>query len=324
MAGREFISIEEAKATLKAEEEKRAKDREDEAFAASINVPLKLMSWNLSAVGKNRFEYDRIAAVLAEADFTVFQEVEFTATGETPLLVIADILSRKTGERICKGWFKTDSGSRGRHAFLWKDKTVSYVEKSGAVNQSCSEAPVVMRVDAKKIAAEDFLTATFFLKSRRQMFNAISIMLEKKPKKSKSINAVFLSAAKSPWPVLIAGDFKIGAKDKLFATAAKQGFKPAMANDAANLWTRNLTVVQIQNVDLQERFPDAEKIADHSPLFASISFSPEEADVLRTQLIQKSDRAERAATRPLKSKTRERKKAKPLDLTEDIESEAGD
>jgi hypothetical protein len=324
LAGREFVGPEEAQAALKAEEEKKAKDREDEALNASYSVPLRLMSWNFSSIGTARFEYDRIAAVLADSDFAVLQEVEFNPSGETSLTVIADILAKKTGERICKGWFKTNYGTRGRHAFVWKDKVISYVEKNGAVEDRCPDAPVVIRVVGKKIDPSEPLMATFFLKTRRQMFNAVSVQLAKKPKK-KEITAIFGKLSKLPWPAVVAGNFKTPVTDKSFkAVMARSG------GATSNVWTKNLSVVHAEAVDLHDRFPDLKPkevdamISDYPPVLAEISFSPEEADVLRTQLIKKNARASAKAARERKFKPSVKPAPKPLPVHDDLEEEAGD
>lgn len=337
LAGREFVSAEEAEATLKAEADQKAKDKEDEAFAATYTVPLKLMSWNFSGIGTERFEYDRIAGVLSDADFIVMQEVEFSPTGETALTVISDILSRKLNQRVCKGWFKNNSGGRARHAFLWKDKVISYVEKNGSIEDRCPDAPVVIRVDAKKLDPNEPYIATFYLKTRRQMFNAVSIQLDKKPKKAaKDITAVFTKLSKLPWPAVVAGNFKVSSGDKAFKDSQKLNFKPVMARSGgatSNVWTKNLSVVNARAVDLHERFSDLKEkevdamISNYPPVLAEISFSPEEADALRMQIVKRNKAAAKAA-RLEKKKPANDAPAKPaqqfLPVHDNLEEEAAD
>ncbi len=334
LAGREFISQQEAEATLKLEQEKKSKDKEDEAFAATYSVPLKLISWNLSTVGTKRFEYDRIAGVLGEADFVILQDVEFTASGETSLTVIAEMMSRQLNQRICKAWFKNNSGGRGRHAFLWKDKVVSYVGKNGAVEDRCPDAPVVIRVDGKKIDPNEPLMATFFLKTRRQMFNAVSVQMDQKPRKTELLS-IFTKLAKLPWPAVVAGSFKTGAGDKALQETAKPHFKPAITRSGsgtANIWVKNLNVIRAEAVDLEDRFRElsakdvAAMVAKNPPLLSELSFSAQEADALRTQVVKRK----KAAAKLAKSERRLREKSaiaekpaqKILPIHDDLEGEA--
>lgn len=334
LAGREFMSAEEARATLEAEAEKRAKDKEDEAFAASYTVPLKLMSWNFESIGTKRFEYDRIAQILSEADFIVMQEVEFSANGETSLTVIADILSRRLNQRICKGWFKNSVGGRARHAFLWKDKIISFVERNGSISDRCPDAPVVIRVDGSKIDPNVPYVATFFLKTRRQMFNAVSVQLAKKPNKAaKEITAVFSKLGQLPWPAVVAGNFKVGAGDKAFAESKRLNFKPVMARSGgatSNVWTKNLNIVHAEAVNLHERFDDLkpvevdQTISDYPPLLAEISFSVEEADALRMQLVKRKARATKTAAKNKAKASTVKPMPAPLPVHEDLEAEVED
>jgi endonuclease/exonuclease/phosphatase family metal-dependent hydrolase len=334
LAGREFMSAEEARATLEADAEKKAKDKEDEAFAATYTVPLKLMSWNFNSIGTKRFEYDRIAQILSEADFIAMQEVEFSANGETSLTVIADILSRRLNQRICKGWFKNSVGGRARHAFLWKDKVISYVEKNGSIADRCPDAPVVIRIDGSKIDPNEPYMATFFLKTRRQMFNAVSIQLGKKPKKAaKEITAVFAKLSQLPWPAVVAGNFKVGAGDKAFTESKRLSFKPVMARSGgatSNVWTKNLNIVHAEAVDLHERFSDLkpvdvdQTISDFPPILAEISFSAEEADALRMQLVKRSARGTKTAAKGKLKSAPAKPMPAPLPVHDDLEKEAAD
>jgi len=333
LAGREFISPDEAADALDALNEQKLKDQAQDSAIAGLKAPLRMLSWNFSSIGTKRFEYDRIVSLIAEADFLVMQDVEFNATGESALTVISGLLSRRLGQRICKGWFRSNAGDRGRHAFLWRDSVVSFVEKNGMISETCPDAPVIIRVEGNKLDKNSAFTANFFLKARRQMFSVASIQLENKPKRpDKEIGAVFSKLNKLPWPTVVAGNFKVGAKDKAFNEATKLNFKAVLARKGgatSNLWTKNLSVVHAEAVDLQKRFPELSSreveamISSFPPLLAEISFSPEEADALKTQLVKRNAREKTVkkvkAPRPEPRKTTQKRLPVHDDLEHEVE-----
>lgn len=352
MAGREFITKNEALDALQALEEQVAGDIKQEtefqpeAAAAEVtkstpaSAALKLISWNLNRVGKELFEYDRIANVLAGADMVSLQEVEFSSTGETSLLVIASILQKKLGERVCKGWFRTTTGERARHAFLWKDRVIGLVEKSGAFRESCTEAPEVILLDEKKPNPAEPFVATFYLKARKQMFVIASVHLPEQKDKKKSVKdvvKVFRRLIPVPWPVIVAGDFRASFKGKdkeqAFAEARKSGYVESSISrlgpaSSSGFWTKNVEIVDVAPVNLYEWFSDLQpgevdrKIATQFPLVADVSFSKKEGDVLKMELIKRKKQREDHARSREPGQAAPKAELKPFDVHEDIESEA--
>jgi hypothetical protein len=303
LEGREFVSRLEAEDALAATAEQKAEDKADEqslSAGSSESSVLKVLSWNVNKVGTERFEYDRIANILSEADIIALQEVEFTKSGETSLTVISGLVARKLNEKICKAWFKTAGGDRARHAFLWRETRVGFVEKGGEIRETCTEAPQVIPLDGKKADPALPYFATFFHKSQKRMFVMASVHWDKKPKKpAKEIPAVFKKLEGLPWPTVLAGNLKVSLKDKAFHDVKKLNYKPAFGpvrkNLAENVWTKNLWIVRSEAIDLYERYPELEKkevdktVAGSFPVAAELSFE-ETADALKTEMVKKPSR----------------------------------
>lgn len=294
---------------------------------------LQILGWNFSTIGISRTEYDRLAQVLSDADISILQEVEFfKGTGESSLPSISKLLSRHMSERICIGWFKSQTGDRGRTAFIWRDKTVSFVERNGEVKENCTDAPVVMRIEGKKLDPQQLYSSTFYFKPKRQMFTLASVHWDSKPKKNadKEINRVFSKLDDMPFPLVLAGDFKMKGSDKAFKDSGRLEFKTALPRGAEhNLWIKHMSIVRAGVVDFNERFPemeesDREAIASRAPVGVEISFSKAEADALKLELTKKNPLRGAASVKPprpakLKKNT---KPLKPLDTNDDLEDEA--
>ena len=291
---------------------------------------VQVLGWNFSTIGISRTEYDRLAQVLADADISILQEVEFfNGTGDSSLMSISKVLSKQMNERICKGWFKSMSGDRARTAFIWRDKTIGFVERSGEVKENCPDVPVVMRVDGGKLDPEQLFTATFYFKPKKQMFTLASVHWDKKPKKAadKEVNKLFSKLDNLPYPLILAGDFKMLGSDKAFKDANKLDFTTALPKVAQhNLWIKNMSVIRAGVVDFKERFPeleDAEReaIASRAPVGVEISFSPVDADALKLQLTKKIPARGAASVKPPRA-VKMRVPLKPLELNDDLEGEA--
>lgn len=346
LAGREFVSANEAADALQALQTQDTRDASDEQLApftpsqtestqpalpASLQ-PLRALSWNFSTIGKERKEYDRLVSVLADYDIAALQEVEFTQQGETPLMVIANLLQKRLGERICKGWFKSSTGDRGRHAFLWRDQVVAYVEKNGEFHEHCPDAPQVIRIDSKKLNPMEPYYATFFLKPKKQMFVMASVFWDKKPKKAdREIASAFRKLSGLAWPIVVAGNFKISPKDKAFKETTNMKFKPVLEvkGKTENLWTRNVSVVRQEAVSLRDRFPELsskeiDSIAKNGPIAADLSFSEKEADALKTELVKRTAKEKAAAAKKTKAAAASKPKPppQPMDVHDNLEEEA--
>lgn len=330
LSGREFLSQDEAAEALAQLKAQQTLQKADEIFAANQSAPLKLLSWKFSSIGTKRFEYDRIVNVMMDADLVVAQEVEFTKTGESALTVIANLLSQRLNQRICKGWFKSETGDRGRHAFLWRDNAISFVEKNGVIIERCPEAPVVIRVDGKRLDSRAPYWATFFMKNRRQMINVASVQFEQRPKQHE-VAGVFRKLNKLQWPVVLAGNFKIKAQTNAFSEATQMNFKPVLqreGNATSNLWLKNLSVAFSEAVDLSSRFPELSpkevdrQVSSFPPLFAQITFTPAEAETLKTRIIRKAASVKKVAKKTKPKSEPTKKLLLPLPVHDDLEKEA--
>jgi hypothetical protein len=295
--------------------------------SATARTTVQVLSWDFSTIGVSRTEYDRLAQVLADADISILQEVEFNGTGESALTSIARLLSKQMDEHICKGWFKSTSGERSRTAFIWRDKTVSYVDR-GEVKENCNDNPVVIQIESKKLDPEQLFTATFYFKPKRQIFTLASIRWKKKPKKAeKEVNKIFSKLDDLVFPLILSGNFKMKGSDKAFKDANKLNFTTALPKiTQQNLWIKNMSVVRSGVVDFNERFPELDDqerdaIAAHAPIGAEISFSPAEADALKLQLSKKAPARGAASVKPPRP-VKMHKPLKPLDLNDDLEGEA--
>lgn len=294
---------------------------------------IQILGWNFSTIGISRTEYDRLAQVLADADISILQEVEFfKGTGESSLTSISKLLSRHMNERICIGWFKSMTGDRARTAFIWRNERVSFVEKNGELQENCGDAPVVMRIEGKKLDPQQLYMATFYFKPKKQMFTLASVHWDAKPKKGadKELNKIFAKLDDIPFPLVLAGDFKIKGSDKAFKDSNKFEFKTALpAVTEHNLWFKRMSLVRSGVVDFKERFPELEDnerdaIASRPPVGIEISFSKKEADALKLELTKKNPirgAASVKSARPAKLK-QVKKDLKPLDTNDDLEGEA--
>lgn len=314
--------------------------KDDEFTSAKKEVKaLRVVSWNFASIGKSRTDYDRVINVLGDADIAALQEVEFSSTGDTGLMAIANIMSKRTGEKICKGWFKNQSGERGRHAFLWRDSRISFVEGGGELREHCPDAPVVIRVDYKKMDPQLPYAATFFQKSKKQFFVLGSVQWQSKPAlrtREKEIGEVFKKMSEWPWPTILAGNFKLAANDKTFAEAGKRNFKFAVAPKASktattsNMWVKNLSIVQGEAINMVAQFPEMSaaeidnNVSPYTPLMAEFSFSIQDADVLKSELVKKKARDKSAAAAMKVPEEPPPKVLKPLPIHDDLESEAAD
>lgn len=309
---------------------KKAKDKADEVLP--IPRSMQVLAWNFSTIGISRVDYDRLVAILSDADVAILQEVEFNATGESSLTVIAKLLSERLKERVCKGWFKSATGDRARHAFIWRNDVVSFVEKSGEIKEDCLEAPTVMRLEGNKLDPHEVYSATFFYKPKKQIFTLASLHWDKKPGKGvdKEVSKVFGKLSSQPWPLILSGDFKLRGSDQAFRGLGDLKFKAALPKVASsNMWIRNISVIRSGVVDFKERFPELDdkarsKIASAPPIGVEISFSAQEAETIKIQMAKKQPARDKASVKPAKKAKKEKppKPLKPLDLNDDLEGEA--
>lgn len=263
---------------------------------------LNIVSWKMKT-GGFKYDVDRAASVMASADITVLQDIEFNEMGETSVNIIANILEKRMGEKICRGWFKNAAGKRNRFAFIWRDAQIGHLEKTGELRESCSNRPVVMRTETK-----DYGIATFFLKTNHRLFilNAMDLQNIKNP--DAELPRMFRTFSDSDWAVVYAGDTRTSLKHKAFKDVRKWNFKPALAggsstgakskraakkNSLENIWFKNIALITAEPVNLYEQFPELnpaevdEALGDNKPLRAEFTFSDQEAETIQTQMISK-------------------------------------
>jgi hypothetical protein len=152
------------------------------------------------------------------------------------------------------------NGERQTYAFLWRERTIGYLDNDGVIHESCGDAALTIRQSKKmKIAAE----ATFYFKAQKKMFVVGNVFVDKMPKNpDKIVTDLFKSFDDSKWPVMIAGDLKMGAGNPAFNGARKMDFHAALApkkNNWDNIWYRGANLNQASAVDLFKKFSDARR-----------------------------------------------------------------
>lgn len=260
---------------------------------------LNVVSWKMKK-GSFKYDIDRVASVMSSADLIVLQDIEFNENGETSVNVIANILEKRLGEKVCRGWFKNGVGKRNRFGFIWRDQQIAHVDKNGEMKESCSNRPVVMRTETK-----DYGIATFFLKSNRRLFVVNSVDLQSLKNPDGEITRLFRPYSDTEWAVVYAGDLKTSAKSSAFKEPKKWNFKSALDGSAPksgrkgakrpydNLWFKNISLISAAPVNLYEHFPELNPaevdstLGDIFPIRAEFTFSDREAEAVQTQLISK-------------------------------------
>ncbi|MGZ3723550.1 MAG: hypothetical protein ACXVA9_11495, partial [Bdellovibrionales bacterium] len=194
------------------------------------------------------------------ADIVALQEVDLHSQGKGFLNVIGNLIQAKTQQKICRAWVQGGNGERQTYGFLWKEGTIGYVDSEGAINESCGETATTIRQSKKmKLASQ----ATFYFKAQKKMFVLGTTFMDKKPKTpEKSINELFKSLDEGKWPVVLAGDMKMGAGNAAFNGARKLGFHSAMSGGAKgwdNVWYRGAFLGEAGPVDLYRQFSDVRR-----------------------------------------------------------------
>jgi len=274
---------------------------------------LNIVSWKMKK-GGFKYDVDRVASVMATADITVLQDIEFNEMGETAVNVIATILEKRMGEKICRGWFKNGAGKRNRFGFIWRDAQIGHLDSSGELRESCSNRPVVMRTETK-----DYGIATFFLKSNSRLFVVSSMDLQNLKNPDAELPRMFRTFSESEWAVVYAGDTHTSANHKAFKDVRKWNFKSALSSSTGsqakgkkksakksleNIWFKNIALITAEPVNLYEQFPELnptevdEAVGDIRPLRAEFTFSNHEAETVQTQMISKKKGKGPASTGP--------------------------
>lgn len=271
--------------------------------AAPVGEGLTVLSWKARR-GPNRIDVDRVASVMATADITVLQNVEFNERGETAITVVAGILERRLNEKVCRGWFKSSKGARNRFAFLWRERALALVDSDGQLRDTCTARPYVIRSEIK-----DYGFATFFAKGANKLFVLTSVDLEKTPR-AQEVSELFRAYRDTGWPIIFAGDLKSSARSSVFQDARRWSFKPALPSGNKltkghdNVWYKNVTLLGAEPVNLREQFPELSPtdiqnvVADRAPIRADFSFSDRDADAVQMQIITRKKGKNPASVEP--------------------------
>ena len=197
---------------------------------------------------------------MGAADMILLQEVDLKGQGKGFINVIANLVQQKTKEKICRAWVQAASGERLTYAFLWKESSIGYIDSEGEMKDTCGETAVTMRQNNRtKLVSQ----GTFFFKVLKKMFVAGTMFSERKPKApERFVSEVFQTVQGEKFPVVIAGDIKMGAGNPAFNTARKMGFQAAITGKQKawdNFWYRNATLIRAAPVDVYARFPDVKR-----------------------------------------------------------------
>lgn len=295
---------------------------------------LNLVAWRLKKNVKP--DVDRMASVLAASDVAVFHGIEFNERGETAISVIASVLERRLGEKVCRGWFKTLKGERGRNGFLWREQKLGFVDSQGELRESCSSRPVVWRARTLPLSL-----ATFYFKSNRKLIHLIAAAPEKARAADADLKALVQKFDETGWPVVVTGETR-ALTSKPLLTSARLSFKPARETWGARkpsalappegFYYKNLSVVEANIIDLRNQSGGSQNqlrdgaLGERWPTQAIIAFNEQEADTLQSQLISKKKATSAAAgagSIVLKGPSYPAPvNAKELSIKEDLESEA--
>jgi len=271
--------------------------------ASPVSETLTILSWK-ARKGASRVDVDRVASVMATADITVLQNVEFNERGETAITVVAGIVERRLNEKVCRGWFKSSKGARNGFAFLWRERSLALVDSDGVMHDTCTARPFVIRAETKSSGF-----ATFYAKGANKLFLLTSVDLDKTPK-ARDVSEMFRAYRDTGWPVIFAGDLKSPAKSPVFQDARRWNFKPALAaptkttRSLENVWYKNVTLLAAEPVNLREQFPELSAadiqnvVADRAPIRVDFTFNERDAEALQMQMISKKKGKSPASVEP--------------------------
>lgn len=276
----------------------------DDAATSDPNH-LRLMSWNLKHLGRDKFMYDEVISQLGNSDLIAFQEVNTSKSGSDALQKLARGMTFLTGKHICVGFSNVPSGEeKERYGYLWLNERIAYVTTKGEVVENCNEDPInvpISTVNTDLIRREPAI-GTFLFKPLRQKFIYATVHLRPEGEKpQEEVLPLFEIFSAINLPVIVAGDYNLNDTHSSFKAAADRGFGPALHNTKTslstppnkshpnkkmgfskafdNFWFRNVEVVAVKVSYLYEIFsklPFAtvyNEISDHCPIRGDFSFA---------------------------------------------------
>lgn len=263
-------------------------------FAASGEI--SVISWNLKQMGQKHMNIEGVASQMMGADIIALQEMNIGDSGKNVLNNIATRLAKLTSEKICKGWTDVPTGSRERYAYLWKNKSISYVKTDGGVIENCPDTAIFIplaSVNADKILREPAY-GVFYVKDVKRKFVLASVhLLPESKKPAHEVGPLFEIFQDEALPIILAGDFNLEERKPVFKQAMDMNFEPALVGVKTtlkknkkdfsrgfdNLWYRGVTLQFAKVINLFQAFPDSEAevinktISDHSPILGRFSFA---------------------------------------------------
>ncbi len=327
LAGREFSS----KAEALLQSEKPVTEIETTRAPGTVDH-LKILSWNVKNLARGGSDYDRAAIVLGDADLVLLQEMESEAQkGKGFLNVMADLIQGRNKEKICRAWTQAAGGGRLRYGFIWKNSKIGVVDSAGELKEDCGPLALTIRQGKKLKMA---MRATFFSKAERKVFLVNSVFIDKKSKDpAKEVLELFAGLSDSEWPIIVAGDLRIGAENAAFDEARKVGFRAAIGSDkrsgnssVENFWFHNAWPIEAHTVNLFHRFPDSphldivQGLSEQFPIMAEFSLNEESANVVTASLFQRATKKAKKPQRQIASQTKPRK-VELSDPPENLEEE---
>lgn len=251
---------------------------------------ISLITWNIQNLGqsKSNEEIDFIVDILKDYDIVVLQEVVAKhPAGAQKVAQIADGLNRK-GDiweyRISNPTKSPSAYISERYAFLWK---TSKLDIQGRAYLDTELAPVVNR--------EPYI-AKFTLKQYGNMFHVVNFHSRKHddlPELEIIHFKNYLDRLDTE-SLIIAGDFNLNERHKVWGNLYKQGFKSALKNQKTTLKRKcnrgnylshaidniyhSKTFNQVNSgvvdfIQSCEKLADARLISDHLPVFMEFNFN---------------------------------------------------
>ncbi len=305
----------------------------DSAFVID-SQELEVLTWNIRHFGKRKsLNLKAIIDVLSANKSDVITIQELTKNhGHLKLKELSDALSRQWREQVCFGFSRLPTGSNARYGFLWRLSRVYYVSstdrKALALKRQCDpngeqEIPLASKYASEVI--REPAAAMFYFRPRSRLFILLSVHLVPTSKKpEREVEPLFLFAEEkmryysqspqklatgsqerqeainplskqNPVPVVVAGDFNLGAYHVQFNESARRlGFLPVLLKELTtlkrgsrelsrpfdNIWYRNLTLKRSSVINLYQfpAFLDWRQIdiytniSDHNPVVGRFSF----------------------------------------------------
>ena len=251
---------------------------------------LKLVSWNIRHLGKTKTAEDifEIANILRDFDVVAIQEVVAKdPAGAQAVAKIADELNRMGSKWDYQISDPTKSPSvyiSERYAFLWKTSKVSLIHRA------------YLDTELEDLCYREPFVAAFKIKGESDPFYVINYHSRKYTDKPEEeiIHFIDYPQRLGSNRILIAGDFNLNEKHKVWTPFYKKGFKSALKNQRTTLKTKckdgdylshpidnvyftpGIDMVQAESLDFINDCANLERarqISDHLPIYIEFRIS---------------------------------------------------